>query len=496
LPARLVEVLRRAYRQLDAPPEGLPRDTKCLLDDRGRLHALSEALTGRFHINDHPALASAAAQAGAPVAFADAPDRRAVPFLVAAGARQLSDVATRLGTERGPERPHDASLRADATLKRLQAPSFASAVAALVSTVSGPERALSAPALAARLARIERIAVVDGIERLYGVAGTAVAIPADQLVLDDQIVVDRVPGSYELRRAVADAVAVVADRSPLAEQVLGDPVYFLLRCRSVPEMQRELQRRRVVWRPDSDLDAADDDVEENESTSLADAIARSVVRNALQAPGRPAGTERERLSELPKSPRRPLPELRDVNPRPAGPLEDLQERAARYRSGGGWSRAWTPRDHDGREEDRALGRRGEEIVLALERGRVERLGWPPDRVVWTAADTPFADHDIKSVDDEGGDLWVEVKSTTGRDGRFKWPGAEFRLAVRARRRYFLYRVYEADTTTPSWSCFRDPIGLFEAGGLHLDLDLLVGDVGPLAADEDNEPQLGLDPLGA
>jgi len=29
-----------------------------------------------------------------------------------------------------------------------------------------------------------------------------------------------------------------------------------------------------------------------------------------------------------------------------------------------------PRDQDGREEDRVLGRRGEEIVLALERERV------------------------------------------------------------------------------------------------------------------------------
>jgi hypothetical protein len=45
--------------------------------------------------------------------------------------------------------------------------------------------------------------------------------------------------------------------------------------------------------------------------------------------------------------------------------------------------------------------------------------------------------------EDGADLLDEVKSTTGRDGQFSWPAAKFRLAVRARRRYVLQRVYEA-----------------------------------------------------
>jgi hypothetical protein len=141
----------------------------------------------------------------------------------------------------------------------------------------------------------------------------------------------------------------------------------------------------------------------------------------------------------------------------------------------------TLRDFEDSEEDRLLGRRGEEIVLAVERRRVADLGKSPDRVVWTSDTDPFADHDIKSVDDDGEDLWIEVKSTMGRDGRFSWPGSEFRLAVRARNRYVLYRVYEANTTTPTWRFVRDPIGRFETGGLRLDLDRLVADIGPLEA---------------
>lgn len=76
-------------------------------------------------------------------------------------------------------------------------------------------------------------------------------------------------------------------------------------------------------------------------------------------------------------------------------------------------------------------------------------------------------------------LWVEVKATIGRDGRFSWPASEFQLAIRARRRYVLYRVYEADTTAPSYRSIRDPVGSFDAGELRLDLDSLSGDVGPM-----------------
>lgn len=491
LPGRIVEVLRRAYRQLDGPPDGLPEDTKCLLDDLGSLHTLKAARAGRIVINDHPALASAARAAGALVAFADTTDRRVTPFFIAAGTRHLSQVAVELGTERGPESPDDDALVSDTTLKKLRSPTFASAVAALVSTVASPERALTAAALAARLARIERIVVVDDIARRYQLAGTAVALKAEFLLLDDQIVVHRVPGSFELRRAAADAVAALADPSGAAGQLLGDPIYFLLRCRSVPEIQRELERRRVVWHPDADLaDDTEDRADDEESSSLAEAIGRSVVRNALRTSDAPVGYPPPAPpANHDKSARPPLPELGDVTPRPVGREAALTQRTPRRHSGGGYPSGWSPQDPGGDEEDRALGRRGEEIVLALERERVEKLGLPAERVMWIAAEAPFADHDIKSVDDDGEDLWVEVKSTSGRDGRFSWPGAEFRLAVRARRRYLLYRIYEAGTTSPSWICIRDPIGLFETGGLRLDLDRLVGDVGPLtSADEDDAEQ--------
>jgi hypothetical protein len=504
-PKHVADSLRRAYRELDQLPEGTPQKTKCLVDDSGRLHSIGEVITRRFVINDDPALAEAAAQAGASVAFATPLDRQEASFFAAIGVWQLSAVARLQATEYGPPVLRDGSQGEDTTLQRLRAPHFASAVATFVSAVQGAQPRMSAAALAARLARIARIAVVDGIDRRYELLGTSVVVSVNYLVTDDEIFVNRVQDTFELRRAVAHAVAEIAYESPLSHQVVGDAIFFLLRCRSTSAMRQELERRKVAWRPTAELDIAefdddededdedqDDEDQDDESASLAASIARTIVRNALSKPAQTASADRK-LAEISRSARPPLPDIRDVKPQlvgspgrlqePVGSRGRLQEPVTRPPSGAGPG-AWAPRDDDARAEDEALGRQGEEIILGIERRRVEELGWPPDRVVWTARDAPLADHDIKSVDDDGEDLWIEVKSTRGRDGRFNWTGAEFLLAVRARRRYILYRVYEADTVTPICKPVRDPIGSFETGDLTLDLDRLAADLGPPDAPTD------------
>src|SRR5205807_6504420 len=99
--------------------------------------------------------------------------------------------------------------------------------------------------------------------------------------------------------------------------------------------------------------------------------------------------------------------------------------AGGYSGGGGW---WAPRSAEDESADALLGRRGEELVLRRERERVAALGFPVELVVWSADGNPAADHDIKSVAEDGGALWIAAKSTTGREGRFTWPRSEFNLA--------------------------------------------------------------------
>jgi hypothetical protein len=169
----------------------------------------------------------------------------------------LSGEATLASTEYGAEAASDHhSLRPDATIARLHDPNFASALAALVTEVFGPAPSRTAASLTARLARIMRITIVMSIRRRYHVAGHEVTVPANWDVGDDQLTLDQVSSTYELRRSAASAIAVLADPGR-GEQVLGDAVYFLLRSRSAAEMQRELARRKIPWQPVLASDADD-----------------------------------------------------------------------------------------------------------------------------------------------------------------------------------------------------------------------------------------------
>ena len=94
-------------------------------------------------------------------------------------------------------------------------------------------------------------------------------------------------------------------------------------------------------------------------------------------------------------------------------------------------------------------------------------------------DNPGSDHDIRSVGSNGEDIFVEVKATTGKDGRFRWSKNEFDLACSLRGRYVLYRVYEVDSKAPSMKSFQDPVGLLLQNALHLDISSLSAEVEPL-----------------
>jgi hypothetical protein len=101
--------------------------------------------------------------------------------------------------------------------------------------------------------------------------------------------------------------------------------------------------------------------------------------------------------------------------------------------------------------------------------------------VWTSKANPGADHDILSVANDGGSLWLEVKSTTGRHGRFNWPRPEFELALRVRERYVLCRVYEAHTTRAAVRREPDPIAKMLDGAMRLDIASLAAEVAPMGS---------------
>ena len=108
---------------------------------------------------------------------------------------------------------------------------------------------------------------------------------------------------------------------------------------------------------------------------------------------------------------------------------------------------------------------------------------PNEVVVWTSAADPGADHDIRSVADDGKPLWIEVKSTAGRDGNFDWPKNEFQKALREGSHYELWRVYEAVSGHPIAKRFPDPVNLVREGKLRIDLATLRAVIQPMGTVE-------------
>jgi hypothetical protein len=489
---RVREVLLRAYEKLDAIPPEIPSDWPVILDDRSQLHSKSDAARLGVVIDDYPLIATELRGANAKIAFAF-PDPLIAPCLESTGVRRLSEIARIAGITPGPK-VEDAELSVvPKLLARLADPDFASAAAALAAGICGPSNALRPSAVQKRLQAIRDIDVTEHIRRHYRVGSTTVTTSVDHYVDFGRVIVAKVRTQEEVRRAVARAVASIIEPGTSGAQGLPDALYFLMRCVTAAQLERELQQRNIRWAASlSDLPAPnqrtvenDSDVAEHPDTAaLADAIRASAIAAIDNAPPiptpAPAGLWGQEAPHTPqrRQSRRELPLLGDVRPSFIGAPQAPRTRG-RTADGGTSAPDWTPRTPEDTEADRQLGCRGEQLVFDGERRRVAARGQNPNEVVWIAATQPAANHDIRSLDVHGRETWLEVKSTASQTGRFSWPKAEFQLAVSKRRQYFLYRVYKADTTTPVIVEVQDPIGWFENGRLTLDLDVLAADIGEM-----------------
>ncbi|MNY39379.1 hypothetical protein D3C86_1740600 [compost metagenome] len=90
-------------------------------------------------------------------------------------------------------------------------------------------------------------------------------------------------------------------------------------------------------------------------------------------------------------------------------------------------------------------------------------------MIWTSTLDPGADHDIQSIAEDGSPIWLEVKSTSGSDGRFDWSKREFEKALREGPRYQLWRIYGAGSETPTAKLFEDPVALLRKSVLRLEI---------------------------
>ena len=148
---------------------------------------------------------------------------------------------------------------------------------------------------------------------------------------------------------------------------------------------------------------------------------------------------------------------------PGTPSEpEISKRSGHHGGGSGVSRAPSIQTE---EENRRIGKRGEEIVYQAERRRLKKLGKNPDSVHWVSKVDELSPYDMTSIDEDDQLIYIEVKSTKGTDPTeaFYISHAELIEATVRRSRYYIYRVTDVDSAVPSITRWADPLGLIKEG---------------------------------
>jgi hypothetical protein len=476
-------------------PDGAPEEAACLLDDKGAVYSLSDLRNGRFIENDYPELAAELRKASAEIAFAEISEGTS-SFFTALGLRTLSDVVLRTDIRTGDERHAPAWLRgtfAEREIAKFKRDDFLGALSAIATSFqrrNGHVVLCTQSELRLRIAEIQRISFVDEIVQVCRVAASTVHVPVEIATVEDCIFLVPVRSRPEFDQLLALTIAELLGAKAIVDvRSLQTLVLPLLQCKTEKEIDAYLRRQGVVWRHTEDEESAIADETQDFDEEASEDVSQDVIQQLvddLQSHG-------ETPDEIPPTPAEPaqhkentrppieLPPLDNVRLTIAGAgvswtAPSVKMRRRGWRSG---SDFWpAPEDVT---QDLLIGDRGEELVYRSELERVRGLGYEaPERyVIWTSRNDAGADHDIRSVTDDGGLLWIEVKSTTGTDGWFYWPKREFEKALRERERYELWRVYESHTTRPMAKCFRDPISLLNRNALRLELGTLRAVIEPL-----------------
>ncbi len=493
--------LREAYKGMSSLPEGISKEGRFLLDQSGLLHALKDAEAGAFLIDDEPQLSYSASEQGIAVSFADYGSVGNLPFFTEIGVKKLTEVRQLIRIRHGESISAPARVNVDRLLGKIHSHHFASAVCRLAEArlSNTSKTGLVTPLeLLGMLRARSQVAFVEQLEVVYKVVGHEVVVPKELAVEDQRFVSERVSNMSDLRGHLSGAIAnLVTDDIPLGRGI-SDSIFRLLACSSLKAMERYLQSQGIPWSPalhrdeEGELEEWNDEDEPSESEGdevtelvfqmLSDDLTKEQANDAEDSeeeqppPSNKQNPDQKPKNDPPQSPARQLPPIDEVTVQPLATGGSLSVKGSSTGAGGGGSGSWSPPTPEQEEWERSIGHRGEEIIYRREIARVNALGGDESKVVWVSQDNPGSDFDISSIDDNGKKLWIEVKSTGGTDGRFRWSKAEFDKARQFRGQYILYRVYEADTRAPSVKEFRDPVGLLLNAAMRLNVSSLNAEV--------------------
>jgi hypothetical protein len=477
-------------------PEGTSGAARFLLSRDGTLHSLADLREDSYLEDDFPELSEAARRDGADLAFAELTEGTR-DFLLTLGLRRLSVICNPGPPQVIGDRQPPLWFRDEHRIRlieRLRHPLFAKALLALgrVETRRGIHIRLPLESgIKSRLDRIETIAFAQDIRRTYQVGEAEVTISAEESVVENRFVVVSATSLYDLNNLLAYGLAELLGAVRVEEKrALALAILPLLQCRNTDEMTTLLRRQGIAWSVTP---------RENEASSIGESAAdpaevmEGVVRQIAiglevgatgAAPATAPVTESGDEIVPDSEPLQPLPPIDDVDLIVVA-LDSSWTPRSPDGSSGGRTWTWNPPTAGRVERDREVGKRGEEVVYRQEVERLRAAGHPSpeDVVVWASLIDAGADHDIRSLAEDGKPLWIEVKATTGRDGLFEWPKNEFQKALREGDHYELWRVYEASSESPIAKRFRDPVNLFREGKLRLDLATLRAVIQPMGVVE-------------
>ena len=475
--------MHTAYSYCDDNPS-LPPDLPWMLDGAGHLRTTSDAETGHFVIEDDVPLGNEIRRLGMAVSFADNTKSKFTSFLQRQGVKYLTEIRKKLRDRVGELRSAPKWFQEEEYVSRLARPDFRSALEA-VATRDFPrnddviERIQQ---ISNRLTNIEKIVFVKQIFSDYRVGKASVAVSTRYAWTDKNIHLIWVRSRSGLEGMLASLIAGECLPDGLGDHArFSDSVFRLITCERTRDIQEYLEQRGIRWHPktdDPDGDPEDyvSDVEEAFRAAIRTRPTSSATGGILSA----HGVERTG-STVVQNPDATapliLPPIERVTARIVQPSGNWSYSPGSSGGSGGSGGGWSPGNRN-EERDRLIGRRGEEIVFMLEKERVREAGYREDRVRWVSEANPASDFDIESVDDDGEKLFIEVKATTGPDGKFYWSMPEFQRALQKKNRYILYRVYLVSDPSPIVCPFRNPVALISSGSLHLDIASFRAEVQP------------------
>ena len=479
--------IRTAYRCCDDMPS-LPADVPWMLDDAGHLHTTSDAESSQFVIEDDVSLGDEVRKSNVAVSFADNTDPKVASFLQRQGVKLLTEIGKKVGDRIGELRSAPNWFRGEKYVQRLACSDFRSALERMAArdipeNLDVIERVQKTEK---RLAIVEEIAFVKEIFADYRIGNTGVEVSRKYTWTDENIHLTWVRSRSGLEGVLASLIARECLPDGSGDHArFSDSVFRLITCETSRDIREYLEQRGIRWYPrtnDHDDDSEDymSDVEEAVRAAIRPRATPSEAGDISSSCSaeRAGSTEGQNLDAT-VSPT--LPPIEEVNAQIVQPSGNWfyspGSSGGSWGSGGGWSPG-----NKNEERDRVIGRRGEEIVYMLEKARVCEAGYREDRVVWVSEANPASDFDIESVDDDGEKLFIEVKATTGSDGKFHWSMPEFQRALQEQNRYILYRVYLVSDPSPVVCRFRNPIALISCDGLHLDIASFRAEVQPNSSD--------------